>query len=866
MAPKRSFTLNPYLSQYAAAAAVVLSLVIGLLRYSILDRVDPLHCHALSSRGRWLDEVYGSWQPDGCMLHTYQEKDIKPCLKSKRLVFIGDSVTRQLYFQMAHALDSTLPAAPVDDDRKHADHDYTTSYDVRLSFYWDPFLNTSTSLSFIHSSSPPGSSTTFIEERPAMLVLGTGLWYLRYADTSGGLPAWEAMMENVLEVLSSGQDKPADLVLVLPVEEVVPSKLSPDRASTMHASDIDAMNSDLTHRIRPPTLTDPFTFTGGPTGMLPVSFPSVFNQMLDPTQTEDGLHFSASVVKTQANILLNLRCNDELPKAPPFDTTCCRSYPWPSLLHLLVLAAIIIWGPLCWFLGRRYGPRTTDSPLVSKEQLPWLVISASIALIYTADRTGYWLKEHKQFNPWTFAFLCIVSLAVGLLSSKRADSDQGILNRDQTDEWKGWMQIAILIYHYLGASKISGIYNPIRVLVASYLFMTGYGHMTYYVKKADFGVLRVAQILVRLNLFTLLLAYTMNTDYIFYYFSPLVSWWYLIIYGTMFAGSRFNESTPFLVIKLLLSMVLVTVAMKTSWLLEGAFAFLERICGIHWSAREWAFRVNLDIWIVYVGMFTALAVIKSREYRLTDHPHWPLVMKVASAVSVLALVWFFAFELSMNKFDYNLYHPLVSCIPVLAFVVLRNSTEALRSSSSRAFAFIGKCSLETFIIQYHFWLAGDTKGILVVIRGARWRPLNLVLTTLIFVCVSHYVANATGELTKWICSDKPKGTLPTTTNNTRPSAAVQEVIFQAPEEALELPVRKDQDGNVLPPEPDTPARPTRRWVDRLAEGSSPQSPRGFRLWYGETEWTPGVKSRMLIGLGVMWLLNILWTYPKPNIP
>lgn len=85
MASKRSFTFNPYLGHYAAFAGLALALIIGLLRCFVIgayktmiyafsrlietpspkDRVDPLHCHALSTKGRWLDERFSSWQPNG---------------------------------------------------------------------------------------------------------------------------------------------------------------------------------------------------------------------------------------------------------------------------------------------------------------------------------------------------------------------------------------------------------------------------------------------------------------------------------------------------------------------------------------------------------------------------------------------------------------------------------------------------------------------------------------------------------------------------------------------------------------------------------------------------------------------------------
>lgn len=67
-------------------------------------------------------------------------------------------------------------------------------------------------------------------------------------------------------------------------------------------------------------------------------------------------------------------------------------------------------------------------------------MSGALAVIYMADRSWFWLKEQKQFDPWAFGFLNVFFLAIGLATVKRADKDLGFLNREQTDEWKGWMQ------------------------------------------------------------------------------------------------------------------------------------------------------------------------------------------------------------------------------------------------------------------------------------------------------------------------------------------------------------------------------------------------------------------------------------------
>lgn len=55
------------------------------------------------------------------MTTNYKPEQIQTCLPSRRLVFVGDSITRQLFYSMAKLADPQAPDGPPSDGGKHAD-------------------------------------------------------------------------------------------------------------------------------------------------------------------------------------------------------------------------------------------------------------------------------------------------------------------------------------------------------------------------------------------------------------------------------------------------------------------------------------------------------------------------------------------------------------------------------------------------------------------------------------------------------------------------------------------------------------------------------------------------------------------------
>ncbi|GJM89865.1 hypothetical protein PR202_ga06089 [Eleusine coracana subsp. coracana] len=122
-----------------------------------------------------------------------------------------------------------------------------------------------------------------------------------------------------------------------------------------------------------------------------------------------------------------------------------------------------------------------------------------LVYFYLCDRTNMFAQSKKSYNRDLFLFLYVLLIIASALTSlkkhheKSAFSGKSILylNRHQTEEWKGWMQVLFLMYHYFAASEI---YNAIRVFIACYVWMTGFGNFSYYYIKKDFSVARFAQV------------------------------------------------------------------------------------------------------------------------------------------------------------------------------------------------------------------------------------------------------------------------------------------------------------------------------------------------------------------------------------
>lgn len=738
---------------------LLLGLLVALYRhdFSSPEANDPYHCKSMTQAGKWLvkEPKLGNWQPPNCMLHHYKANDAAKCLKGKRVLYLGDSTSRQAYYGAARAINGSLEDGGTTEE-KH--QNFVKKLDgITYEFYWDPYMN--------EGALEELKKTTAENSDVAMVFISYGLWYAQEIPGEEGPKKFHENLQELYNALKESTTERFGVVMLSPVMQPFVAKLDDHRKKGLTKERVDKLNKSLMDRFQDSS----------------IYVPTVFNDLTEyRSEYYDwvGIHVTKELADLQADVLYNIRCNNEISDHFPYANTCCLNYKSPTGLYFIVTAAVLLIPAaiiVAIVMKMRGAPDPHANPLKGQLWSAIFVMCVGLAYCYLADRTQYFGKGNKNYLHDEFTFLSGVALILGLVSITRSEDAKsiGFLNRHMTDEWKGWMQIAILIYHITGGSKVLDIYKVIRVMVASYLFMTGYGHTAFFISKGDFGLKRVLSVLCRINLLTVFLAYVMNSNYIFYYFSPLVSFWFAVIWITFRILPQYNSGLKVSLLKVIISGCAVYLFVKVEGPMDFIFWALKTFARIDWDLREWRFRVLLDIWAVHFGMIVSILV---NSPALADRRTMLTKFRLAGAVFGLALMglyWHLASAYTV-KAEYNAHNNYLALLPILGYVLVRNGADFLMNRHSRVFGWFGKISLETFILQFHIWMAADTKGVLYIldmgINGAtiadrdsgyaHRHVTNFLLTTAIFLLVSEKIAHASGTLTTWIVSpekfmDKP---------------------------------------------------------------------------------------------------------------
>ena len=384
-----------------------------------------------------------------------------------------------------------------------------------------------------------------------------------------------------------------------------------------------------------------------------------------------------------------------------------------------------------------------DGTIICCTNLTREIFITGCIIILTYIFENHWFFEHsqKEYSRDLFMFVLIIFFAYAIYTVKPIQ-DLTLLGREQTEEWKGWMQFIFLLYHYFHAEEV---YNSVRVMITCYVWMTGFGNFSFFYIKQDFGWLRVVQMLWRLNFSVLLLMLMHGNTYILYYICPLHTFYFSMTYLVMYCWQGVNHSVWAIRVKLLITGIAIYLIWDTTGsVFDSLFFWLgtDSVIGAKLgSVWEWYFRTSLDHWSTFYGMIFALNFPLAEQYFKIARGA-PLL--VASVLLLALFMWWYTSIYSLDKLEYNLHHSYFAFIPLTVYIFFRNITPTVRSGVSMSLHALGKTTLETYLLQHHVWLTSNAKTLLTLTPGMPW--VNFALATMMFFFLSQELYRLTMSL------------------------------------------------------------------------------------------------------------------------
>ena len=112
-----------------------------------------------------------------------------------------------------------------------------------------------------------------------------------------------------------------------------------------------------------------------------------------------------------------------------------------------------------------------DAASVMRVTKNLLILGAICFYCFVCEKTPFYPQGKRLEGADYYWFFVGLFFVAGFLTLEKSPNNR-FLHRDQTNEWKGWMQYVFIAYHYCHAEYV---YKPVRVFVSTYVWMTGRG-------------------------------------------------------------------------------------------------------------------------------------------------------------------------------------------------------------------------------------------------------------------------------------------------------------------------------------------------------------------------------------------------------
>ena len=290
-----------------------------------------------------------------------------------------------------------------------------------------------------------------------------------------------------------------------------------------------------------------------------------------------------------------------------------------------------------------------------------------------------------------------------------------------------------------------------RSTLLTILRMTGFGNFLYFDKKQDFTIERAISMWIRINYFPLLLSFAIDVPLELYYVVPLHTAGFFITMATCYLAKLMESCTSWSANKRNIFAIAVCFIVHVIFYETNVKDVL-----LVFSYEYW-FRFQVDKYSAVVGILSGFFWGRFKEYmnwcygsttEMTQRQTQCMWYQRIAGVALI-LAWWYLFGSMSEKEKYNDIHSYIFWMPVAGYLMVRNSSKYLTEIHSQALEFMGRITLETYVLQFHVFMCNKVQNIPIVIPGSgdggdpTLRFLNMLLCGMGFVALAYWARQLT---------------------------------------------------------------------------------------------------------------------------